>query len=340
MLAIVLGCSRTGWVIWARKNAGLRNSSHAFAAKRDSVMTFQSAKKIGCTGSPGSISCAAASLFSAPRAGASLINFDGEIERSCEQYLAANPGASYEECKKALFERLDWRNTLRTVSPRTFEAAACGNVMVMHEGEYAGILCPDVHYIAIRKDYSNLPEVLARMRDERFCLGLRENGYRDLIASGRFRYRTFIEDVDKILDRVENDPARGHKRCSRIGFYLSGYLKHGQTAIPLGDRCLSPPSWGRCFRLFWLCQELLKQPALLVCVPLLCWVVLHGLVRKVRKRIRRRHGRGLACPSPSANLLQASTTSQQGHCLSRQSRSSHRQRGVCYLVYCTTVTMD
>jgi hypothetical protein len=90
----------------------------------------------------------------------------------------------------------------RTVSPRHFEAAALGVSQVLFEGRYSGVMEPMVHYIPLRKDFSNFDEVLARIRDEELCRELADNAYRDLIASGEWSYAKFVKGVDATLDRA------------------------------------------------------------------------------------------------------------------------------------------
>ena len=87
----------------------------------------------------------------------------------------------------------------RTISPRHLEAAAFRVCQILFDGHYAGLLEPMVHYIPLRKDYSNLEEVLARFGDADLRAQLVENAHRDLIASGDLSYQRFVADVDADL---------------------------------------------------------------------------------------------------------------------------------------------
>jgi hypothetical protein len=87
----------------------------------------------------------------------------------------------------------------RTVSPRHFEAASLRVCQVLFEGRYSGVLEPMVHYIPLRKDFSNLDEVLEMCRDEALCRELAENAHRDLIASGAYGYEQLVAGVDETL---------------------------------------------------------------------------------------------------------------------------------------------
>ena len=88
----------------------------------------------------------------------------------------------------------------RTVSPRHFEAAALRADQVLFEGRYSGVMEPMVHYIPLRKDFSNVDEVIRLIRDDDVCHELADNAYRDLIASGEWSYAQFVAGVDATLD--------------------------------------------------------------------------------------------------------------------------------------------
>lgn len=88
----------------------------------------------------------------------------------------------------------------RTISPRHFEAAALRTCQILYEGEYSSILVPGVHYIPLKKDFSNFDDVLAEFRRPERRRELTENAFRDLIASERHSYSTFVRSFDSQLD--------------------------------------------------------------------------------------------------------------------------------------------
>ncbi len=217
--------------------------------------------------------------------GASVIDLSGDIERRCIAYLRRRPKASYEEVRARFFAGVDGKPVMTAVAPRVFEAVACGGVLVQHEGEYGGLLQPDEHYIAVKKDYSNVAEVVARMRDLDFCERLRANAYRDLIASGRYSYQALVQRFDDILG--DHVPARAPAAPSRIRFYAANYLRRGQRLVPKGSRFAYLPwpslapltaviGWAAS-ALQWPWQVLLLL-ALLLDVPVLRRVLLGGML--------------------------------------------------------------
>jgi len=179
--------------------------------------------------------------------GASVVDFTGNIRRNCERHLALNPQASYDEVKALFFADVDWKVVIDTVSPRVFESAALRCTMVQHEGRYGGLLEPDRHYIRVNRDYSNVGEVVDRLRDRRFCRRLADNAYRDLIGSGQYSYRAFAAAFDRCLAREV--PAIRSGAVSLAAFYARAYLRHGQAVVPYGNRFLVLPSRALAFDL-------------------------------------------------------------------------------------------
>ena len=173
--------------------------------------------------------------------GASVIDFTGEIRRNCEAHLALNPAASYDDVKARFFADQDWKVVIDTVSPRVFEAAALRATMVHYEGHYGGILIPDRHYIALKRDYSNVADVLDRIRDIGFTRQVADNAHEDLIATGRYSYRRFVESVDGELERAARAPRRPSAIPTAI-FYGAQYLHHRQRIVPYGQRFFVLPS--------------------------------------------------------------------------------------------------
>jgi hypothetical protein len=85
------------------------------------------------------------------------------------------------------------------ISPKMFEAIILGTVLVMYEGKYSDILIPDVHYISIKKDYSNIEDVINKIKDDYYLQKMADRAYTDIVESNKYSYKTFIEYVDSII---------------------------------------------------------------------------------------------------------------------------------------------
>jgi len=75
---------------------------------------------------------------------------------------------------------------------------------------------PMVHYIPLKKDFSNITEVLKRFRDPALRAALTDNAYRDLVASGRHSYATFVEQFDQTLRDAGLQPALSFRGVNRL----------------------------------------------------------------------------------------------------------------------------
>lgn len=106
---------------------------------------------------------------------------------------------SYDELPRNLLEQWEGNIFYRTISPRHFECAALRVCQILFEGQYSGIMKPMVHYIPLKKDFSNFDEVIRLFKDKNIRQQLTENAYRDLISSGKYTYKSFIESFDNEL---------------------------------------------------------------------------------------------------------------------------------------------
>lgn len=85
------------------------------------------------------------------------------------------------------------------ISPRVFETIAMHTGLVLFEGNYSGVIHPGKHYIALKKDFSNVDEVLALVNDLDYLQKMTTRAYEDVILSGKYSYRTFIGRLDNVL---------------------------------------------------------------------------------------------------------------------------------------------
>ncbi|HMM75137.1 MAG TPA: hypothetical protein PJ986_05490 [Gammaproteobacteria bacterium] len=139
--------------------------------------------------------------------GASVFDFQGDIEEKVITFERRNPGASFEQIREHCFSGLDGLIKLNQISPRCFEAAALGTLMILYEGEYSGVLKPGRHYVALKKDHSNMSEVVAILRNERKWNEITGAAYKEIALNPLFGYRHFgtvvgaaISDAFALID--------------------------------------------------------------------------------------------------------------------------------------------
>jgi len=143
--------------------------------------------------------------------GVSFSDIEDRARLAVESYLISNPNTSFNEVYENVLKPFEEIIPIRTISPRHFEAAALRVCQILFEGEYAGVMQPMVHYIPLKKDFSNFNEAIRLFSDPAVRRRITENAYRDLIASGRYSYQTLVEKTDLILE--ENGLTRGENQA-------------------------------------------------------------------------------------------------------------------------------
>jgi hypothetical protein len=139
--------------------------------------------------------------------GTSYLDLEDEVYRDYQARLADGRPVTLEAMLEGPLGRWDENFSYRTISPRHFEAAAFRICQVLFEGEYSGVLEPMVHYVPLKKDFSNFDDVVGMISDPRVRDEITGNAYRDLIASGEYSYATFVHGVDADLMAAGQEPA-------------------------------------------------------------------------------------------------------------------------------------
>jgi glycosyltransferase involved in cell wall biosynthesis len=129
--------------------------------------------------------------------GSNVFDFDGSLARAAQQ----NPDLTYEAFRDRFLTNHEGKVRMNQVSPKIFEAVRLRTALVLFEGEYSGVVQPDVHFIPLKKNFSNIAEVFSKLQDLDFLRDLTDRAYRDVIESGRYSYRSFVGGADEYLDR-------------------------------------------------------------------------------------------------------------------------------------------
>ena len=186
--------------------------------------------------------------------GASIIDFDGKLEKRVDEYVADNPCASFEDVSKLFLENFEGSLRLHQISPRCFEAAALRTPMVLFEGEYSGVLRPDLHYIPLKKDFSNFQDVVEKINDVDALQAIAERTFQDVALNPKWGYPFFVTIVDKALEKkflekgceiVSNSYTKAefsYALRSSLGYYvgrkLSLWLQSLLLGVPIARKLL------------------------------------------------------------------------------------------------------
>ena len=141
--------------------------------------------------------------------GASLLDWDGTIHARTMAYVAAHPDAALEAIEQACFPGLDGTLALFALSPRHLEACATRTCQILIEGAYNGVLEAGRHYIALKRDFSNLDTVLQQVQRDDTRAAMTAAAYADIVASGRYTYRAFAGFIFAEAEKMRSELVHG-----------------------------------------------------------------------------------------------------------------------------------
>jgi hypothetical protein len=169
--------------------------------------------------------------------GANVFDFDGALRPAVAEEVQRNPDVRYEDVHRKYLAERDGAIVMNQISPKVFEAIACRTALVLFEGRYSGVLNPGEHYIALKKDFSNVDEVLTKLHDDALVEAMTERAYVDIIGSGRYSYAAFVGLVDDTLDahwRPTERPAPAWlplPPCDALPSFRAAYEKNFQPPL-------------------------------------------------------------------------------------------------------------
>ena len=130
-------------------------------------------------------------------AGGDYFELTDATRKKVNRYMKAHPDATMDEVLVRFFKNYPDPVPLRIISGRNVEAAGTKTVQVLFEGHYNGYFQPDVHYIPLKKDFSNIDEVISKFRDEGYCRRITENAYNLVV-----RELTYEKLIDKFHEEL------------------------------------------------------------------------------------------------------------------------------------------
>ena len=117
------------------------------------------------------------------KAGASIWDWDGSIEKMIDQELGKQPNLSFEELFDRVMKPYDGKISYSSISPRIFEAAALKTPQILFPGWYNGLIQPGVHYLQLERDFSNFEGIISQLKDDDLLNEIAENAYRTYFLS-------------------------------------------------------------------------------------------------------------------------------------------------------------
>jgi hypothetical protein len=165
--------------------------------------------------------------------GANVFDHDGTLANDVQKALLRNPETTYEQIRERFLRGREGPVQMNQIAPKLFEAIACKTALVLFEGRYSGVLEPHRHYIPLKKDFSNVDDVLATLHDDAHLESLTERAFEEIVASGAYSYQTFVKKFDAVLSQFV--PACGNHEqpswlplppCDALTSFARNYRKN------------------------------------------------------------------------------------------------------------------
>lgn len=245
--------------------------------------------------------------------GSNVFDEEGQIKAAVDRALAQDPTLTYETIHGRYLAQHEGKIRMNQISPRAFEAIAFKTAMVLFEGEYSGIIKPNIHYIPLKHDFSNVDEVLAKLSDDETVKTLVDRAYADIIQSGRYSYQAFVQKVVQVISRRTIAAKSARFMCAVIAWRNSSeqewqrVLSIGVFNLPptfsseplppdgLAPRMRGSDSWEtvrriirlELIRAYWVVRGYIANKLMCCCPPL------HKATRRLLESLRRvRHKSG------------------------------------------------
>ena len=150
--------------------------------------------------------------------GASIFDLDGDLDRRVQGIVQRlgpiREDSAYCESFLDALRDLEGNVAYNQVSPRHFEAAACGALQIMYPGEYSGIFLADRHYLSLARDFSDLDDVSERARDPVFRRRIVECAFDEIVMNRDYWIESFVARLDEVILQCLEE--KGGKRKERV----------------------------------------------------------------------------------------------------------------------------
>jgi hypothetical protein len=122
--------------------------------------------------------------------GTYYLNDRGRLLTAARDYnLNENRQATFEEVFERFYQNQPRLVSGKSISSRHFEPIGTKTCQVLLEGDYNGILKADEHYISVKKDLSNIDEVVRCFKDENYRQAMVERTYEYVLSNHTYHHR-------------------------------------------------------------------------------------------------------------------------------------------------------
>jgi hypothetical protein len=133
--------------------------------------------------------------------GSSVLDRRGEVKSKIQVLLAQDGKLPFDGVSAQLPKGWD-DYSFFAISPRHLESVIARTCQVLIEGKYDGILKPNEHYIPLKRDFSNIDEVLEKLTDDKTLQCIADRAYEEVYLSRHYSYKKFALDIDTAISKA------------------------------------------------------------------------------------------------------------------------------------------
>lgn len=140
--------------------------------------------------------------------GSNLFDLSGQVESQCaafektNQTLQNDPELYYRTAHEQFLYQFEGNVDYAQISPRHFEAAVTRTLQILYEGTYSDIFIPYEHYIPLKRDLSNLDEVLELLNNASERTRIIDTAYEEIALNEAYHIKSFIDAFDERLETL------------------------------------------------------------------------------------------------------------------------------------------
>jgi hypothetical protein len=130
--------------------------------------------------------------------GTYYLDKSGQLLMTAKEIMKVRPSMNYSELHDRVFESTSLEvRSAKCVSSRHFEPIGTKTCQLLLEGSYNDILMPDIHYIKINRDMSNLKDAIVCLLNPDHYMHIVDSAYQYVIES-----HTYCKRLEYLVDSV------------------------------------------------------------------------------------------------------------------------------------------
>lgn len=162
--------------------------------------------------------------------GSDIIDADGSKREACEIFMKKNPRAAPRDVIAAVLPD-DGQYVFAMPTPRLFEIAMAGCCPILLEGDYFGWLTPELHYLAVRRDFSNIPDLIARLDDHEAAQSMARRFHDALLTRPELHYDRHVAGLFADVAPMLGPRATGQLDDSQFAAAIAAHHHEAQKRL-------------------------------------------------------------------------------------------------------------